>query len=438
MRIPLKKNLGWAFLIVFGINPHIQAQSENVSESFPKKIILESDLTLVYEQDTSSQITVVQVNIKGGKRAEPKGKSGLAYLTTRLSLEIPDFRKMQKLMDQATQLFMECGEDSSFIRISCLSENLKDSLEVVSKIILKPLFSSIRIHKVKEQMERRRKEEQDEPANVAYLNYLSSFYVNTPYSSSIFGSEESLKAVKKKDITNFHQDHFNVGNMVIVVSTDLEEDTIKQIISQQFRKITEGPPRMYPAVVNTQPDKKLRLIDKGTQQTFISAGFLLPSDSTRDYVCSVMLQNFLGKGVASWLWPLRDKERLAYNIQSRFIPVGKDGILGAYLETENAKRQTAFKAFKDVLNTLHTEGLSSEELDTNKTFTKAHILRENETKRARVKTISSFETIGLGYDFFKRFSQTVDAITLEEMNTFIQKYLDPEKAVYVIIGPEKE
>jgi zinc protease len=148
-----------------------------------------------------------------------------------------------------------------------------------------------------------------------------------------------------------------------------------------------------------------------------------------------MLQNILGKGVASKLWPLRDEEKLAYNVQSRFTLFAYCGILEAYIETENTKQETAFNSFKQVLNEVYTKGLTPEELDTNKSFTKSSLLIQNETKQDRVGSTGFYETMGLGYDFFNKVFKTIDAITLEDLNTFIHQHLDPEKAVYVVIGP---
>ena len=54
----------------------MQAQSENTAF---KEITLENGLRVIHEHDDSSQITVVQFFIKGGQRAEPAGKAGLAY-----------------------------------------------------------------------------------------------------------------------------------------------------------------------------------------------------------------------------------------------------------------------------------------------------------------------------------------------------------------------
>ncbi|MCK4942370.1 MAG: hypothetical protein KAS65_02280, partial [Candidatus Aminicenantes bacterium] len=63
-----------------------------------KKLQLENGIGLIVDQDPSSRTTVIQILIKGGKQAEPALKNGLAYLTTRLSIELPDTLKQKKII----------------------------------------------------------------------------------------------------------------------------------------------------------------------------------------------------------------------------------------------------------------------------------------------------------------------------------------------------
>ena len=90
------------------------------------------------------------------------------------------------------------------------------------------------------------------------------------------------------------------------------------------------------------------------------------------------------------------------------------------------------------MNELYESGITGEELDVTKTFSKASFLRDNETKTTRAKNLASFEALGLGFTFLDRFSEEIDAISLEEINAFIKEFLDPEKGVEVIVGPKED
>src|SRR4030042_3206253 len=89
-----------------------------------QKKVLDNGLTVILEKDESSATTVLQVLIKGGTRAEPLAKRGLAFLTTRLSIEIPDSGKAQELIGLATRFSITAQGDNSLINMECISANL--------------------------------------------------------------------------------------------------------------------------------------------------------------------------------------------------------------------------------------------------------------------------------------------------------------------------
>ena len=399
------------------------------------KSVLENGLPLIYEWDESSHVTVLQLFIKGGQHAEPEGKAGLAYITTRLSLEIPDQSKTQELMNQATRIYMACKEDFSHITLSCLSENLENALEVMSKILSKPLFSGIRIDRIKDRMERQQNREADEPFNQAHETYMNAFFKGSPYANSVYGDEKSRKATKKKDIQLYYQKYFTAKNMVLVVSSDLPKEEITALMNTYLGVFPEGSPAALVSYDLAPEVQKTITIEKDSQQSYISAGYFIDGSSPRNYIHALLINNLLGKGVNSRLWELRIKDKLAYNVNSRFTFTREGILLEAFLETENAKREAAQQALQETLQTLFSDGINEEELTTTKVFAKSLLLRDNETKENRSRTLAFFEILGLGYDFIDEIFAQIDATTPEELNAFLQTYLKPEKAIFVVVGP---
>jgi len=404
----------------------------------PKTTLMKNGITLIHERDLSSRRTVVHVLVRGGKRTEPLDKKGLVYLTTRLAINIPDQGKIQDLMDLATRLNMDCEPDHSVINISCLTENLEDSLDITTKIMLDPLFSGLRINVIKKQMNRRREASEDDSIVVAYNNLFDIFFAGAAYGGSIYGSEESLKTIKKKDIENFYKNHFVGRNMIVAVSTDMEEQAITGLITKFFKKFPPGtPPEMVPMTIDP-PQEKVKSIERDTEQTYVSIAYPLDRISPRNLVLASMLENLLGKGFNSLLWPLRTKQKLAYVVNSRANQMREGGFIEAYLETENSKKDTALEELEKIMRNLYENGLTEEDLETTKIHTQAHFLRNNETRDARLSSMAYFEAMDLGYDFINHYFDEINTTTLEEMNSFIKGVLDPIKAIRITVGPEAQ
>jgi zinc protease len=432
------KPLLWLALLLAIHLPSVLSQETPVRKTTPQKIKLPNGLTLIYEIDKAFPTTFLQILIKGGTGAVPEGKEGLAYLATRITVEIPDRGKIREMMKQATRISMRCLGDYSLINLKCLTENLEESLKVVTPIIQRPLFSGIRISRIKEYMIHISKSEEDDPIIVGKNAHLQSFFGHSAYGGAILGTEESLKTIKKKDIEGFYENHFAANNMIVAVSTDLDEKLLIEMIQEYFGKLPQNKWEDSKPAGPTLPEERHLSLEKDTKQTLVSLAFPLPELTARNFVLAFMTENLLGKGVDSKLWSLRSKERLAYNVNSQATCLKEGGIIRAYLETKNKNKQKALESLKQVLQLLNEKGISEEELQATKISSRANFLRLNETKEARVSSLSDFEVLGLSYEFFDRFFAEVDAVSLEDMNVFLKETLSPEKGVEVVVGPKNE
>jgi len=287
-------------------------------------------------------------------------------------------------------------------------------------------------------MKQQMKTEEDNPLNVAHNAHLETLLAEKGYAGSVLGSEESQKNIKKDDIVRFYKNYYRGGNMIVAVSSDLEEEAILGICTELLEKFPSGVPSPTEKESLTNESKKEITIEKETKQSVVSLAFPLPEMSARNFALAFMMDTFLGKGVGSELWALRSKEKLAYNVSSRANRMKDGGMLEAYLETDNEKQELALEELKKLLYEIFEEGITEEELKITKTQSKTSFLRNNETKDTRTLNLATFEAMDLGYEYLEGFFKEVDAITLEEMNAYIKDVLDPEKVTQVIVGPKGE
>jgi predicted Zn-dependent peptidase len=190
----------------------------------------------------------------------------------------------------------------------------------------------------------------------------------------------------------------------------------------------------------TEPKERAVRLERDTEQTYVGLAYLLPGVSSSHFALASLLENLLGKGPGSRLWPLRSEKKLAYNVNCRATLMNSGGIFEAYLETDDVKVQTAKAALQETISDLCRDGIDGEELAFAKTATVADFIRDNETKSGRVATLAFLESAGLGIAYFREFAAEIEALTLDGVNSFIKNVLAPEKAVEIVIGsmPGKE
>jgi predicted Zn-dependent peptidase len=398
------------------------------------KITHDNGLTMIVERDGSSETTILQILVRGGKRAEPEGKTGLAFLTTRLMVEIPDSGKVRQLMSMAARFWVSSRGDYSLIHIECLSPNLEQTLKILSKIILDPLFSGLRIDAVKDYMRHQTRVEEDDSVVVGHLANMRALFPSPGYAGSVYGEEKTIEAIKGRDIAEFYRRHFTAGNVVVLVSSDLEVQRIVDIVGKALAELSPGAALSFPPVGLREAGEKTAHIERDTKQSYVSLAYPLPAVTPRSYALSFLLENLLGKGPGSLLWPLRSEKRLAYNVNARATQMVDGGVLEAYLETTNSKRETARAELRNLLERLADGGTAADELEAAKAAARANFLRDNEVKGTRAGTLAAFEALGLGFNYFNELLNEMDAVGLEEMNAFIESVLAQEKAFEVVVG----
>jgi zinc protease len=429
---------GLALLLLLNFSPLLYPGQDAAWKLPVKKKVLENGLPVILEMNKTSATSVVQIFIRGGKRAEPAGKSGLVFLATRLAVEIPDQDKLRNLLSLATRISVTSREDFSLISLECLSTNLEPTLKILSKIIAGPLFSGLRIDAVKDYMRHQGKLLQDDSVLSGHLANLGAFFEVPGYGGSSYGDEKSIGAIKGRDVSDFYKRHFTAANILLSASSDLEEETLLGMMADCFSGLPAGESFPLGSVGLRSEWEKQVFSPRETKQSYVSVAYRLPGLSRRQFALSYLLENLLGRGPGSRLWPLRTEKRLAYNINCRVTQMLEGGLLEAYLETDNSKREIALEALRSTIAELVSGGIDAEEFGTVQTVAKANFLRDNEAKNARTFTLGMFEILGLGYDYFGDLSAEIEAVSPEEMNTFLKNILGAEKSFEMIIGREEK
>jgi predicted Zn-dependent peptidase len=388
----------------------------------------------LYQKDSASSVTVVELFVPGGKGAVPESKDGLAFLTARLTLEIPDSSTAQDIMAQATRMSVTVLEDCSLISIECLSENLDEALRVAAEIIQDPLFSGVRIDNVKKLMSIYGKAEEDDAGEAGHHAAMGAFFGGRSYGSAVYGTAASLKSIGKKDITESYARFFTRSGVFFSVCSNLDKDRVRAPLEKYFVKFETARTEPISPSPPALPQDRTTTIERDTKQTYVARAYPLPPPTGGNWEKGYLLEVLLGRGPGSRLWGLRAQARLAYNVGARLTWMKAGGILEAYLETENSKKDQAVTALDEVLRVLYEKGVTEGELSMTKSLARAELLRTNEAKRPRAQTMGLFEVLGLGFGYLSTAFAGVDAITPAEMNDYIRGVLAPDKSLLVLVG----
>lgn len=412
--------------------------SANLEAREAERVEAGDGLTFIYHRDTSSEITILRFFINGGKKAVSPEQRGLAFMTTRLCTEAPSNKDIRELMDLGSSFRVSAEGDFTTITLQCLSENLDKTLKLLARIMEKPLFSGLRIAHVKDIMESRQKGEEDNAVQMVLRESYNVLFGGTGYGGSPMGTEDTLKSIKKKHIEAYYKRFFNLSNMVITVSSDLPAGELKKILKDRLAKMPRGEKRETAAPVKgPKIEKKELVIEKDTKQAMVALAIPLPGLTPKDFARAYVLQNHLGEGIGSLLWPLRSVKHLAYHVEAKLTPMKDACMLTIFLKTDNSKKETAYTELKKVMDKFSQGGFTDKDLNTAKVRSRTHFLQKNETKDNRTYNLGFFELLGPGFQFIEGFNSQIEQLTVDDINGYTKKVLKPGQQVKIIIGPKQ-
>lgn len=418
-----------------------------VSSAFPgsgqppslRRSVLPNGLTVITQSDASSAVTAVEILIRGGSAAEPAGRAGISHLTTRLAVDIPDMDVARDFLVRALQSGMTSRDDDAVIHFEFLTEFAETILSAAVNIFADPLITDVRIDRLVQSMSHQRRIEADDALALAALAQREAFFSGTGHAGSALGSEESVGALKTREIRDFYRKRFRAGNIVVAAVSNLEPEPLAALMKRHFGKIRPGKSGDAETRLTVKdPPYPPRTIVKEQAQSVVSCAFLLPPLARRDYARLTLIENVLGRGPGSRLWRLRAEKKLAYSVSSTADFFRRAGVFSAVLETEAGKTGLARNELAAALLDFRNGGISSEELAAGRAVCAVEFLRLNESKGRRASTLGFFEASGLGAEFFETFPAELASLTLEEVNTEIRRLFDPAGASWVVVGPAEK
>jgi predicted Zn-dependent peptidase len=403
-----------------------------------KKTVLKNNTTLITDADSSSQTTIIQICIKGGKGAEPLSKAGLAYLTTRLSIDLPDSQKRKRILEMASKFESRITTHFCLITISCLSEHTADTLEIFSDVFSKPLISALRISRFKNHMKYLQKSEKDRDLEQVSQTLRAQFIKSPEFHGSVFGTSESLKQIKRDDIIRFYRNYFNGSHITVAASSSLPESALIDLLTRCLDRLPTGSPVNLIPWKMKPPDKRDIHIFRQKTQFLIARGTVSPEINPVNFPRVFLLESLLGKGIGSELWTLRETDQLAYLVDSHSDITLHGGIFFVYLKTNPEQWILARQKFARLMTSLVSDALSPDSFEAHKNYAAADFFRLVESKKMRTFYLAYFESFGPGYDYLGRIPAILKHIQLDDFLPFLQQILSPDKQINFTIGPTRQ
>lgn len=406
-----------------------------------KKVVLKNGLTVLLLEKHGVPLVNLYALVKTGSAADPAGEDGVASVTAGLLRKGTKKRTAQQFaadLDYIGAAFeSEAGPDFSSVSTEFLTKDLALGLELFSDALLHPTFPDAEVQKLLAQSVDAVRGAKDDPQQVLGLYYDGYLYGTHPYGRPAGGDEVSLQRIKRDAIVKFYEANYAPGNTLLAVAGEFDGAEMRKKLDEV---LGDWPARTAatPSIAATAPvkSKRLLLVDKpDATQTYFAFGNVGIARNDPDRVALRVVNTIFGGRFTSELnEALRVESGYTYGASSFFDSRKVPGPFGVFSFTKNETTVPAIDLALQVLQKLHKQGVTDEQLKSAKSYIKGQFPPNIETSRQLAQIIASHEFYGLGDDEINQLEARVDAVTPEIAKQVIQKHFPSENLVFVLIG----
>jgi len=410
-----------------------------------KREVLENGLTLIIVERHNLPVVMVTVGIKAGTLMEPEEKAGLANLTAVLLKEGTKSRTALQTSEEiefvGASLSASGGDDYITATLSVLKKDVSLGFDLLSDIILNPVFPEKELTKKVKQIKAGLKSSEESPGFVASKAFIKEVFGAHPYGRLTSGSPETLDKIKRDDVIDFHSKFYLPGNAVMSVVGDITAKEVKTLLERFFSewnaKELDAP---YLPEIKSTKKRKTVIVDKDLTQANIILGHIGVSRDNPDYYKLSVMNYILGSGgfVSRLMQNLREEKGLVYDIHSFFAADKYGGAFQAGLQTKNESANTAIEEVLKEIRKIRNTLVSDAELSDAKSFLTGSFPMRIETSRRIANFLVAVEYYGLDMDYIDKYPQYINSVTKEDVQRVAKKYLDPEKFILVIVADQEK
>jgi zinc protease len=388
-----------------------------------------------------SELPLVQfaVILKGGMLLDNTDKIGTAFLTAKMLNEGTKTKTSIELREAAQDLganiSVSAGPESITLMGTCLAGKLRETIALAREILYEPRWDEKEFPLLKSQTGENLKRMEAMPAAIASNVFSKLLYGKDCILASIaMGSVKSIESISMDDLKNYYEKNFSPSVARIMVVGDITRE--KALESFNIFKDWPAKKVKIPEIIIAAAAKPgVYFVDvPKAQQSQFRVGHPAAAYNDPDYYKTVVMNHRLGgdfNGILNMI--LREEKGFTYGARSGFSAFSYPGYFAAATSVQtNATFETAQIIHAEMAK--YREGISANDL----AMVKSTLLKGNALKFETLNSLSQMLTPVVIYDlpftFIKDNEAIVQKMTREEHKQLAQKYLQPEKMIYLIVG----
>ena len=315
-----------------------------------------------------------------------------------------------------------------------LNDHLPEAFEVISDLVLHPLFDPADIEKEKGVILEELKMEVDNPEYLVHETFTRNFWKNHPLGRSILGSKTTIRSFNREVVDSYYRRIYEPRNIVITAAGRLDHRQIVDLAAKYFGDLQT--PAVFEQEAAPKPAAPLILKNKRSlEQVHLCMGVpAYPLAHERRYG-SYLLSTILGGGMSSRLFQnIREKHGLAYSVFCELQLFRDTGCLAVYAGTSLSTARQVIEMTMNEFRRMANEFVPDEELKRAKDHLKGSLALSLESTSSRMSNLARQEL------FFGRFFsvdemvESIERVTPDEVRLIAQEFFGGRQVGLTVLG----
>ena len=403
-----------------------------------RRTVLPNGLTIITEEMQHIRSVCIGIWIKTGSRDEDKQWNGISHFVEHMVFKGTEHRTAEEIARQVDSIG---GNIDAFTAKECVSfsikvldEHLPIALDVLSDLVLNPVFDAGDIVRERGVILEEIKMDEDSPDYLVHEIFTQNFWKDHPLGRPILGTRDTVKAFERQPVSDFYRERFVPGNVIITAAGHLNHEHFVELVGKHFsgmKPMSNGfhsaPPKIVPKIILRNK--------KSLEQVQICVGVPSYPITHEKRHSSYILNTLLGGGMSSRLFQnIRERQGLAYAIYSDLNPYRDTGCLCVYAGTSRASATKVVESVVSEFRNLKSAEVPADELRRSKDQLKGSLMLSLESSTARMSNLARQEMYFDHFYGLDELIEKIESVTAEELWGLANQFFQTENIAVTILG----
>jgi zinc protease len=408
-----------------------------------KQFTLKNGLKLFLVEDKSLPTIDMRGMIYSGSVYEPLEKAGLAAITGEV-LRSGGTEKLngdqidRELETMAASIETGINDESGYIKVSLLRENLDRVLTLTADILRRPVFAQEKIDLAKISQRTVISRRNDDIAAITNREFNKLIYGSqSPFSRQ--SEYATIDVISRDDIVSFYKTYFHPNRMLLAVWGDFN--------AKQMVKKIEALLGDWPAISTTKPElpsvnyqfaSTVNHIQKtDVNQSNIMLGHIGGRLDSPDFPSLIIMNRILS--FDRMFKTVRTNEGLAYSVWGDFgAGFRTPGVFSAGAQTKSESTVKAITLMLKEIKRISQEEVSDEELNRAKDQYLNSYVFLFQSKAQVINRMLTYAFYGYPLDFAQLLFKKIESVSKADILQAAQKNLKPEQLQLLVVGKQED